>query len=72
MAKQTMTVNVEGMSCQHCVHAVKGAVVALKGVDAVEVSLEKKLVTLSFDPALVGLPAVKTAIEDEGYTVVGA
>ncbi len=72
MARQTMTVNVEGMSCQHCVHAVKDAVGALKGVDAVEVSLEKKLVTLSFDPALVGLPAVKGAIEDEGYTVVGA
>jgi copper chaperone len=69
MAKQTVTMNVEGMSCQHCVHAVKTAVSALKGVDAVDVSLEKKLVTVSLDPAVVGQPAVKAAIEGEGYSV---
>jgi copper chaperone CopZ len=38
-------------------------------VDAVDVSLEKKLVTVGFDPALVSMPAIKTAIEDQGYTV---
>jgi copper chaperone len=69
MTKQTMTLNVEGMSCQHCVHAVKGAVSGLKGVEAVDVSLEKKLVTVGYDPGLVGLPAIKTAIEDQGYSV---
>ena len=69
MGKQTLTLTVEGMSCQHCVHAVKTSVSALKGVDAVDVSLEKKLVTVGFDPALVGMPAIKTAIEDQGYTV---
>jgi copper chaperone len=67
--KQTTALTVEGMSCQHCVHAVKGAVGGLKGVDAVDVSLEKKLVTVGYDPALVGLPAIRTAIEDQGYTV---
>ncbi|MBE3064154.1 MAG: heavy-metal-associated domain-containing protein [Spirochaetes bacterium] len=69
MAKQTMKLTVEGMSCQHCVHAVKTSVGGLKGVDGVDVSLEKSLVTVGFDPALVGLPAIKTAIEDQGYSV---
>jgi len=69
MTKQTTALTVEGMSCQHCVHAVKGAVGGLKGVDAVDVSLEKKLVTVGYDPVLVGLPAIRTAIEDQGYTV---
>ncbi len=69
MSKQTMTLSVEGMSCQHCVRAVKTAVGALAGVDAVEVSLEKKLVTVGYDPARVAQPAVKAAIEGEGYSV---
>ena len=51
MAQQTSQLNVKGMSCQHCVHAVKSSVGALAGVDTVDVSLEKKLVTVGFDPA---------------------
>ena len=69
MAKQTMDVNVEGMSCQHCVHAVKTAVAGLAGVDKVEVSLEKKLATVDFDPAVTSLQSIKAAIEGEGYSV---
>jgi copper chaperone len=69
MDKQTLKLDVEGMSCQHCVKAVQGSVGALTGVDTVEVSLEKKLVTVAFDPSLVALPAIKAAIEEQGYTV---
>jgi len=64
-----MDLNVEGMSCQHCVHAVKGAVAALTGVDKVEVSLEKKRATVDFDPGVTNLQAIKTAIEEQGYSV---
>jgi copper chaperone len=58
------------MSCQHCVHAVKSSVSALAGVDTVEVSLEKNLVTVGFDPGKTTLQSIKTAIEDQGYSVV--
>ena len=64
-----MDLNVEGMTCQHCVHAVKGAVAALTGVDKVEVSLEKKRATVDFDPGVTNLQAIKTAIEEQGYSV---
>ena len=70
MESKIMILNVEGMSCQHCVHAVKTSVSGVAGVSSVDVSLEKKSVTVAFDPALAGLPAIKTAIEDQGYTVV--
>ena len=70
MAREVQTLNVLGMSCQHCVHAVKSSVSALAGVDSVDVSLEKNLVTVGFDPAKSGLPAIKAAIEGEGYSVV--
>ena len=70
MAKETQDLNVQGMSCQHCVHAVKTSVSALAGVDSVDVSLEKNLVTVGFDPDKASLQSIRTAIEDQGYSVV--
>ena len=67
LVKETLTV--KGMSCDHCVHAVKTAVSGLAGVDAVDVSLQKKLVTVAFDPQKTGVPSIKAVIEGEGYTV---
>ena len=55
VAKETQNLNVQGMSCQHCVHAVKSSVSALAGVDTVDVSLEKNLVTVGFDPSKTNL-----------------
>ena len=69
MAKETQVLKVQGMSCQHCVHAVKSSVSALAGVDSVEVSLEKNLVTVGYDGEKTSLPSIKAAIEDQGYTV---
>jgi copper ion binding protein len=69
MAKQTLDLNVEGMSCQHSVHAVQSAVAGLAGVDKVEVSLEKKRATVEFDPVVTSLQSIKTAIEVEGYSL---
>jgi len=70
MAREVQTLNVQGMSCQHCVRAVKSSVSALAGVDSVDVSLEKNLVTVGFDPAQANLPAIRAAIQGEGYSVV--
>jgi copper chaperone CopZ len=36
----------------------------------VEVSLEKNLVTVGFDPGKTSLQSIQAAIEDEGYSVV--
>ena len=69
MSTQKTDLRVEGMSCQHCVRAVKTAVGALKGVGGVEVFLEKNQVTVDYDPGLVSIQAIRTAIEDQGYAV---
>jgi copper chaperone len=66
---QKLDLTVEGMSCQHCVHAVKSSVSALAGVATVDVSLEKKLATVNFDPGKTNREAITAAIEDQGYTV---
>ena len=70
MANEIKDLNVQGMSCQHCVHAVKSSVSALDGVDSVDVSLEKNLVTVAFDPGKTSLQSITTAIEDQGYSVI--
>jgi copper chaperone len=65
-----VVLNVEGMSCQHCVKAVTGAVSALEGVSKVDVSLEGKTASVEYDESAVSLESIKKAIEEEGYDVV--
>ena len=69
MPKMTQELTVNGMSCQHCVHAVKTAVSALSGVETVDVSLEKKLLTVGFDPEKTSLDSIRAAVAGEGYSV---
>lgn len=69
MAKETKTLNVEGMSCSHCENAVKKSVGALNGVSSVAVDLKGKKVTVEFDPEKVTVNTIKDTIEDQGYDV---
>ncbi len=62
------TLIVEGMSCGHCVMAVKKAVGALNGVMEVEVDLATKKVEV--DGENLNDSLIKEAIEDAGYDVL--
>ncbi len=62
---------VPGMTCNHCRMAITKALTALEGVKDVSVDLERKQVTVSFDPARVDAGRMKKAIADAGYEVVG-
>jgi copper chaperone len=66
---EQIVLNVDGMSCEHCVKAVKGAVDGLPGVEDVLVDLEGKTVSLRYDSAQTPLDKIKLEIEDQGYTV---
>jgi len=66
---EKMILNVEGMSCGHCVSAVNNALGALDGVTEVQVSLEDKTVAFQYDKDKVTLDQIKAAIEEEGYDV---
>lgn len=63
-----MKIKIEGMSCQHCIAHVTEALKNIPGLSDIKVSLEEKCATVSgsADPA-----AIKAAIEEEGYDVVG-
>lgn len=64
----SIALKVEGMTCQHCVRAVTAAIQAKDPAAKVAVDLPAKGVTAetSLDRA-----AVATAIEAEGYKVIG-
>ena len=64
------TINVDGMSCEHCVKAISEAVGALPGVAEVRVDLAAKTVTVEYDLALVSIERVKNEIEDQGFDVI--
>lgn len=66
---EKVVLNVNGMSCGHCVRAVTGALSGLPGVGEVTVDLEAKTVTLDLDPSQTPLSKIKEAIEDEGYDI---
>lgn len=62
-----VTLQVEGMSCGHCVKAVEGALEEIGA--AGKVDLASKSVAVAFDESKVTLDAIKAAIEDQGYDV---
>ncbi len=68
--EKTVTISVEGMSCEHCVRAVKGALEAQKGVKEAEVSLEGKSARVVYEEGLIGLEDLKAAILEEVYQVL--
>lgn len=61
------TLKVEGMSCQHCVNSIEGA---LKEVGVVgKVNLVSSTVDVSFDENLITIGAIKEVIEEQGYDI---
>lgn len=67
MQRSERVFEVRGMTCDHCVAAVKEEVSAAKGVEQVSVDLESGRLSVSgrdIDDA-----AVRTAVEEAGYTL---
>lgn len=67
---ETITLNVKGMTCNHCVKSVETSVGELDGVDKVAVDLSSGKVDVSFDAGKVSVDQIKEAIDDQGFDVV--
>ena len=65
----TETIQVEGMSCDHCKQAVEGALTKLSGVSTAKVDLTAGNVQVDYDNDQVEVTDMKSAIEDLGYDV---
>jgi copper chaperone CopZ len=64
---ERMTLSIGGMSCGHCVRAVRDALAELPGV-AVE-RVDVGTATVAVDPAQGSRASVEEAIRDAGYDV---
>ena len=62
---ETLGISIDGMSCGHCVSAVKAALSKVAGVTVDEVKIGSA--TMSYDPARTSPAAIAQAIEDAGY-----
>lgn len=62
---ETITLNIEGMTCDHCVRAVTEALEGVTGVSTADVSLEQKRAVVTGES--VNTDALVAAIVEEGY-----
>lgn len=60
-------INIDGMSCNHCVSHVKEALEQIEGVKLIEVNLEGKHALVETE---VADNILISAIDDEGYDVI--
>jgi copper chaperone len=63
------TIQIEGMSCQHCVMRVKKAIEGLAGVSSLSVEIGEAKV--SFDETKIQKKDIEAAVAKAGYKVKG-
>ncbi len=61
------TIQVDGMSCQHCVMRVKKAVEGLSGIQKADVQVGR--VTVTFDDSKIQKKDIEDAIVKAGYKI---
>lgn len=64
---ETVHLNIEGMTCEHCVRAVDTRLRKTPGVQVNKVVVGA--VDLQYDKSKITLDEISEAISDEGYTV---
>ncbi len=62
-----ITINIDGMSCQHCVGRVKKAIEGLAGIS--DLSVEVGKATVTFDEAKIQQADIENAIAKVGYKI---
>lgn len=67
MSHQTRIINIEGMTCEGCVKSVHDAVSKIAGVESIEVSLEDKRATATFEDSKTTAQSIASAIEEAGF-----
>ena len=62
-------INVDGITCEHCVDTIKEAVEILDGVFSVDVDIEKKQVVVEFDEKIAKAEDLIDKIEEVGFEI---
>lgn len=65
-----VTLEVKGMTCNHCVKSVENAVSSLEGVTQVQVTLTEGKVEVDVNNETTTADVIAECIEEQGFTVV--
>jgi len=63
---ERLNLTIEGMTCDHCLRAVRGRLEKTPGVAVQDVQIGSA--TVDYDPAKTNVDDIEEAIADEGYT----
>lgn len=63
----TTTLRISGMTCDHCVRAVSGALKNVPGVEDADVDLQAGNALVNYDESRTSPSALAAAVEEEGY-----
>ena len=66
---KNQVINVNGMSCDHCVQTITKALTEVNGVATVQVDLEKKVVAVDFEENQTDLKTISNKITEVGFEV---
>ncbi|HLA62914.1 MAG TPA: cation transporter [Rhodothermales bacterium] len=66
----TETLKIDGMTCGHCVAAVRNALAEVEGVDVEDVQIGEARVR--YDEEKTSRDALVAAVEEEGYAMASA
>jgi Cu+-exporting ATPase len=69
---EAVSLPVTGMTCAACAANIERALKRLPGVGAAGVNYATNRATVTFDPAVLTVPAIVEAIRDAGYDVIGS
>ena len=71
-AHERVTLTIGGMTCASCVVHVERALRRVEGVDVANVNLATERATVEYAPGVARIGELRHAVEDAGYSVVGA
>lgn len=66
---QQLTLHIEGMSCGHCLHAVRRALTELPGVEVESVRMGRA--DLRYDEQQTNPARIEAVVADAGYRATG-
>lgn len=72
VATQKVTLGVGGMTCAACVSHIRKALAGVDGVVDCGVNLATERAAVEYIPGLAGIADMRHAVEDAGYTLIGA
>lgn len=71
MQTKKETYQIEGMSCSGCERTISKVVENLEGVKSSKADLATSSLSVEYDPSIVTLEAIKSAVDKTGYKFVG-